>query len=716
MLAAPGGESASLTGVSCTGPGDCTAVGGAGSSGVPVYVTESAGTWGTMTAATAPGSGAAFTGVSCTSTTECSAVGFDWAGSNANLGNREPIYATEAAGSWGAVTALPAPGVNGDFLGDSCTGAGTCTAVGESSAHVPVYATESAGTWSAVTGLSATGGSAQFASVSCTAATTCTAAGSNIEFGGGDLFAQPYVTTELSGTWGQGDQLSTPGNGTGQFNGVSCAELGDCTAVGTTTDAQPFHAVEVAGTWRTAVEPESTGGLAAVSCVDAADCTAVGGGEDGEPMYWTESSGTWGPVTELAEPGARFDAVSCTDASDCTAVGQADISGHDYAIYASEVAGTWSAVTVLSSLSVFNGVSCTDADDCVAVGIGTNGADATPLVDVETAGTWGPVTELTAPLDSTLSAVSCASTASCVAVGADDDGPIELTETSGSWGAATQFTTPAPGSGVFEGVSCTTTTACTAVGYDHANTDPYTPPQAIYATTATGAWSAATELTSTTGAASLGAVSCSSATECVAVGQNALEGASVAATVATPPRIGTATRGNARATVAFSAPTSDGGAPVTGYKVLASTGVGYAVATTSPATCKASPCTVTGLKNGKAYTFEVVATTAFGTSPRSAPSNRVTPATLPAAPVLGKVTASSGSIEIRWSAPRTDGGSPITHYTATAAHTGTAIHLVTTATSCTVTGLVNGRTYSVWVTATNAVGTSAKSARKSATP
>jgi hypothetical protein len=102
------------------------------------------------------------------------------------------------------------------------------------------------------------------------------------------------------------------------------------------------------------------------------------------------------------------------------------------------------------------------------------------------------------------------------------------------------------------------------------------------------------------------------------------------ATVPSAPTIGTATGGNAQAVVTFTAPTSDGGSPVTGYRVT-STPSGIT------ATGSASPITITGLTNGTSYTFTVAAQNAVGYGPESAASNSVTP-------VAGRVIAVSPAV------------------------------------------------------------------------
>lgn len=84
------------------------------------------------------------------------------------------------------------------------------------------------------------------------------------------------------------------------------------------------------------------------------------------------------------------------------------------------------------------------------------------------------------------------------------------------------------------------------------------------------------------------------------------------------PTIGTATAANSKATISFTPPTFDGGHTITGFTVTANPGGRTASGT-------ASPITVSGLTNGTAYTFTVIATNDVGASVPSAPSNSVTP-------------------------------------------------------------------------------------------
>jgi len=74
--------------------------------------------------------------------------------------------------------------------------------------------------------------------------------------------------------------------------------------------------------------------------------------------------------------------------------------------------------------------------------------------------------------------------------------------------------------------------------------------------------------------------------------------------------------------------------------------------------------------------------------------------------------AGKGEALVSWTAPATDGGSPVLHYTVTSAPGG--ISATSTATTVTVEGLTNGTPYTFTVTATNITGTSASSTPSSA--
>jgi titin len=80
--------------------------------------------------------------------------------------------------------------------------------------------------------------------------------------------------------------------------------------------------------------------------------------------------------------------------------------------------------------------------------------------------------------------------------------------------------------------------------------------------------------------------------------------------------------------LAWSAPASDGGNPITGYRITPYLGTTAQapIMTTSTVTTQ----TVSGLSDGTPYTFTVAAVNAFGVGPESAPSPQLTPVARPA--------------------------------------------------------------------------------------
>ncbi len=92
-------------------------------------------------------------------------------------------------------------------------------------------------------------------------------------------------------------------------------------------------------------------------------------------------------------------------------------------------------------------------------------------------------------------------------------------------------------------------------------------------------------------------------------------------------------------------------------------------------------------------------------------------ATLAGAPSIGTATGGSAQATVSWTAPGSDGGTPITAYVVTpfigaAAQTATTFN--NTGTTETVSGLTNGTTYTFKVAAINGVGTGPQSAASNA--
>src|SRR5207253_3373559 len=191
------------------------------------------------------------------------------------------------------------------------------------------------------------------------------------------------------------------------------------------------------------------------------------------------------------------------------------------------------------------------------------------------------------------------------------------------------------------------------------------------------------------------------------------------ATVPGAPQGLGATAGDATIALVWSPPGSDGGSPITNYKIYRGNSSGGESFFTEIGNILAY--LDTGLTNGHTYYYKVSAVNAVGDGPLSNETSATptAPATKPGAPRNLQATPGDGHVTLNWQAPSNDGGSPILLYTIYRGNSSggesflITVPLVTTYTDATVT---NGVTYYYQVSATNAIGEGPRSSEVSVTP
>ena len=166
--------------------------------------------------------------------------------------------------------------------------------------------------------------------------------------------------------------------------------------------------------------------------------------------------------------------------------------------------------------------------------------------------------------------------------------------------------------------------------------------------------------------------------------------------------------GNTQVVLTWSAPTNNGGSPITGYILK------YKVHTASdyiPVTLPVTPLskTLTGLTNGTAYDFNIAAVNLAGTANASTDIS-ATPGVLPAAPTTLTAVPADSSVTLNWVAPAVITGMPLTSYLLTITPTFSTytapITVPATVNSYNITGLSNGVSYTFKLNAVNSFGQS----------
>jgi len=451
--------------------------------------------------------------------------------------------------SWSTqATPDPSGATSSDLLGVACTSASACVAVGwyRSSAGLPSTLAEvwNGTSWSIQTTPNPAGatGSGLFA-VSCTSTSGCAAVGSYTNSAGVELSLAEAWNGK---SWSIQPTPQPAGSIGSDLLGVSCTSATACTAVGaygssagtTLRLAEDWNGKS----WSIQTTPQPAGATASefrgVSCTPGIVCVAVGIYESsgGATLALAEAwNGKSWSVQASANPAGSlssgFLGVSCASASTCTAVGSYDNSAREGLTLAEAWNGkTWSVQATPNPAgftgSGFLAVSCAPASVCVATGSYTHGADSIdmPLVEARNGTSWS-IQASANPVGAAISdllGVSCTSASSCTAAGIYENSVgTTLTLAEGWNGERWNIeTTPNPvgaGSGEFTAVSCVSASVCVAVGWyiKGAGTTDLTLAEAWNGTT----WNIETTPNQAGASESnLFGVSCTSASACVAVG------------------------------------------------------------------------------------------------------------------------------------------------------------------------------------------------------
>jgi len=482
--------------VSCASPTFCEAwaSGNAGNPGVTLAEQWNGSSWQLQTVP----SDATVNSVSCASATFCAAVGSG------------PAYLWNGS-AWTAQT-IPAPAGTGNLSGVSCASPAFCETVGEynNGDVVGVAARWNGSAWSVQATPNPAGATfTNLNAVSCVSSSSCEAGGySDVQV---TANAPKALAEAWNGkTWLLQHAVAPPGATFNALSAVSCISASFCEAAGPHAD-RTGNQVSLMETWNGQSWHLQASPLAAVgvSCVSAQFCEAVGAGPFAE--IWNGTS--WQVQTRPGVSDVVPQAVSCASAGFCmSADGFDQISIWD--------GSSWSAGPAVPGFSAVGAVSCLSASFCEVVGDGPSGQNAAAWNGTS----WTDQT--TAGAAVSLAAVSCTAASSCTAVGhavAQNGQLITLAE---SWDGSAWTIQPTPNpsasqqGSLLSAVSCTSATSCTAAGqYQSGSVTNFGALQTLVEVWDGTTWSLRSAPNPSPAEDLLSGVSCGASQVCTAVGQ-----------------------------------------------------------------------------------------------------------------------------------------------------------------------------------------------------
>jgi hypothetical protein len=545
-----GAKGAYLGSVSCTSSTSCIAVGNfinSSSTWMPLAEKWNGTAWTAQEPALPTGGKhGLLSRVSCVSSTACTAVGGFENSSAKNVPMAEKWNGT----TWtGQELPLPTGAKSGGMWGVSCVSSTECIGVGEfennSGTKASLGEKWNGTTWTDQEPRIPTGAkSSLLGSISCVSSTACVAVGSFQNAAG--------IGAGLSETWNgtewtieefaspKGLMIDT------KLWTLSCISSTECTAIGaaykTNGDRAPMAETWNGTTWSVQEPPRpetaKAGQLSGISCTSSTSCMAVGSFESSSGVKEALADVWNGTAWSLQEPpnpaGAKatgLSKVSCASSTECIAVGEYENSSGTHVVLAEKWNGTsWTlqepAIPAGAAKgSLLASVSCTSSTSCVAAGYYTNSSGLWMLLIEKWNGTTWSIQETPLPTggkSGDLVDVSCTSSTACVADGGFENSSGKREAMAEQWNGTAwsgqELPSPAGAkSSNMWGVACTSATSCFGAGeYENSSGTRTVLAEQWNGTT----WSTLTPQIppGTTNESDLGAVACTSSTECLAVG------------------------------------------------------------------------------------------------------------------------------------------------------------------------------------------------------
>ncbi len=513
LPALPDGDQPSLEAISCVGPGICVAVGFAyqsrhGDLPVAEILTP---TWAQAPEAALPKAPELHLNkISCASATYCMAISSGFASLWDGTKWKEKGRSSRTI-----------------FQGVSCPITSFCLGVGATAGGGISAETWNGTYWTNSSFVIPAGDSHQAPSVSCVSASSCIAVGTYWTEGKGYLPMAQY----WDGTKWALQSPPAPSGSEGQFKDVSCSSSTNCIAVGT-AGSNPLSERWDGTKWSllTTPRPEGSGSVALeqVSCASATSCVATGTGpQSGVPFSMSWDGSKWTLATPAVPAGAlgsiAFGDLTCQSPTYCIAAGSYVTERNPPLYVASKIhtlvelwnGKEWSVQPTPEiegkKINTLTGVSCSSTVSCLAVGTSRkawNEGDYEPLVEGWNGSSWSVVTALPKAPELHLNKISCASATYCMAI---SSGFASL------WDGTKWKEKGRSSRTIFQGVSCPITSFCLGVGA--------TAGGGISAETWNGTyWTNSSFVIPAGDSHQAPSVSCVSASSCIAVGTYWTEG------------------------------------------------------------------------------------------------------------------------------------------------------------------------------------------------